>query len=147
VGADVASGHSTASEKEMPFEDLIDDDEPRAEEIDIPADPDQGSPGLEDVMAGASDILDDMIALSEQPAAPARQVQRAPQPQRGAYQPRFGANRNQRAAMPAHGPGSATRVIGVNDQVAGQNQYGDGHGNVLRDNMRHLGLTGTRSRA
>ncbi len=130
---------------EPELEDLVDDNEPRAEDMEIPADPDSGAPGLDDVMAGASDILDQMVALSAQPAAPARQAQRPRPPQRG-YQPRFG-NRNQRQAMPAYGPGSATRIVGINDQVAGQNQYGDGHGNVLRDNMRHLGLVGTRSRA
>ena len=148
---------SAAPEPELDepeLEDLVDENEPRAEEMEIPADPDGGAPALDDVMAGASDLLDQMVALSEQSgrhgpesSGEGRRIQAAHAPRAPRqYQPRFG-NRNRRQVMPAYGPGSATRVVGVNDQVAGQNQYGDPHGNVLRDNMQHLGLVGTRSRA
>lgn len=107
------------------------------EEIDIPPDADGGDPGaLDELLAAGPSILDEMMALS-QPAPQARPPQRS-------YRPAL-ANRN-RGMQAFGGPGSLTRAIGVNDQSIGGNEYGDGRGNVLRDNMKHFGVVGTRSR-
>lgn len=36
-----------------------------------------------------------------------------------------------------------TEFVGINQAVIGANMMGDGHGNVLRDNLRHFGVKGT----
>ena len=113
------------------------------EEMDIPADADGGEPGagLDELLGAGPSLLDEMLAMaapqpSPQMPAPARVPQRGYRP---AYQRRMGV-------QPSAGPGSLTRAVGVNDQSIGANNLGDGHGNVLRDNMRHFGIVGTRSR-
>ena len=113
--------------------------EPRAEDMEIPADPDGGG-ALGDLLASAPSILDEMIAASR----PAESVLPATyrQPQR-AVQRGYGMRRGM---QPPYGPGSRTRAIGLNDMAIGANDFGDGYGNVLRDNMRHFGITGTRAR-
>lgn len=117
------------------------------EEMDIPADADGGDPGALDELLGQSpSILDEMMALSvPNPAAhgaPARSSQSQTVTTRG-----YRAPLSRRSGVqPVYGPGSKTRAIGVNDQAIGANDFGDGRGNVLRENMRHFGIVGTRSR-
>lgn len=41
---------------------------------------------------------------------------------------------------------SETEFVGINRDVIGANAMGDARGNVMRDNMRHFGVAGTRSR-
>ncbi len=106
--------------------------------MDIPADPDGGNPGtLDDLLRAGPSILDQMMsATPAQPAPTYRQAAtyRAPM-----------TNRN-RGLQPIHGPGSMTRAVGVNDMAIGGNTLGDGRGNVMRENMRHFGIVGTRAR-
>jgi hypothetical protein len=114
------------------------------EEMDIPADPDGGNPGaLGELLGASTSILDEMMAMSR--PAPEQPMQRQmPRQAQRTYRPAL-SNRN-RGVQPMYGPGSLTRVVGLNDQTIGANDFGDGRGNVLRDNMRHLGITGTRAR-
>jgi hypothetical protein len=106
--------------------------EPRAEEFEVPPDADGGNPNaaLAQIMAAAPSLLDDAQPRQQ----PRRRFGTTPRPQ----PPRNGAV--------YVGPGSVTRAIGVNPNVAGGNQFGDARGNVLRDNFGHLGFIGTRSR-
>lgn len=39
-----------------------------------------------------------------------------------------------------------TEFVGVNNATIGANSMGDARGNVMRDNLRHFGVVGTRSR-
>lgn len=122
-------------------DDEIDPNEPRAEDVEIPADPDGA--GLDDLLRAGPSLLDEMMAQAAPAKAPISQ-----RPGAGLQQRQYRAplsNRN-RGAQPIYGPGSMTRAIGVNDMAIGSNNTGDGHGNVLRDNMRHFGITGTRAR-
>lgn len=112
------------------------------EEMDIPADPDDGA-GLDDLLRAGPSLLDQMMAQTAAAPAPTNQRPGAALQQRTYRAPL--ANRN-RGLQPVYGPGSMTRAIGVNDMAIGANNTGDGRGNVLRDNMRHFGITGTRSR-
>ena len=132
----------------VPLEDLVPADEPRAEDMEIPADADDGMApaALDELLAAAPSVLDELLAAAEQPPHPmvaelARPAQR--QAQRG-YRTQL--SHRDRGLVALGGPGSRTRAVGVNDGVVGANNYGDGQGNVLRDNMRHFGLNGTRSR-
>lgn len=114
------------------------------EEMDIPADADDGDPGaLDELLAAGPSILDEMLAMN-QPAPAPMPAQQAPRnvPHRS-YRP---ALSRRQGLQPAYGPGSMTRAIGVNDQSVGTNDFGDGVGNVLRDNMKHFGISGTRAR-
>lgn len=113
------------------------DDGLRAEEMEIPADADGGAP-LDELLAAGSSLLDDMLARAQPRTAPA--VQQQP---RSTYRP---AHARSFGLQPQYGPGSRTRQVGVNDHAVGSNAFGDGSRNVLRDNMRHFGLSGTRSR-
>ena len=117
------------------------------EEMDIPADvdDDDGS-GLDELLRAGPTLLDEMAGMlpagRANEAAPERSTYRQPRP--GAYRPAL-SNRN-RGIQPLYGPGSKTRAVGVNDMAIGANQTGDGFGNVLRDNMKHFGIVGTRAR-
>lgn len=111
------------------------DDGLRAEEMDIPPDPDGGVPQLDAILGAAPSILDEMMASAMPQAAPTYRQQR-----------QSSRSYRQRPAQPLYGPGSMTRAIGVNDMAIGGNTYGDGTGNVMRDNMRHFGIVGTRAR-
>jgi hypothetical protein len=116
--------------------------------MDIPADADGGEPGaLDELLKAAPSILDEMVALAglEQPnpLVDNLPVRSARVPQRG-YRTQL--NHRGRGMVALDGPGSRTRAIGINDGVIGGNNYGDGPGNVQRDNMRHFGVAGTRSR-
>ena len=113
-----------------------------AEEMDIPADPDDG--GLDDLLRAGPSLLDGLMAqASPEQQQLAQRPGRQMQPQR-TYRPPL-SNHN-RGLQPVYGPGSMTRAIGVNDMTVGTNNTGDGRGNVLRDNMRHFGIAGSRSR-
>ena len=131
----------------VPLEELVPEGEPRAEDIEIPADADDGPPAaqLEELLATAPSVLDELLAAAEQPPHPmiVELARPARVPQRGYRAPL--SNRD-RGLVAFGGPGSRTRPIGVNDGIVGANNYGDGPGNVLRDNMRHFGFGGTRSR-
>jgi hypothetical protein len=125
------------------FAEEFADDEPRAEEMDIPADADGGDPyaGVDALMQAGPSFLDDLIQRTapRNPVAAARQAPpRAPE--RSYRRPM------QQGLQPSYGPGSQTRAIGVNHAVAGGNIQGDGHGNVMRDNFRHFGMRGTAAR-
>lgn len=112
-----------------------------AEEMDIPADADGGDPGALDELLGASStILDEMMAMAQ----PAPQAPAAPAPR--SYHAPLSRRPGAQSLQPVYGPGSKTRAVGVNDMAIGGNTYGDGRGNVLRENMRHFGIVGTRSR-
>ena len=115
------------------------DDGLRAEEMDIPADPDGGVPHLDAILGATPSFLDEMISNAMPASPPAPTYRQAMQRQ----SPR---SYRQRPAQPLYGPGSMTRAIGVNDMAIGGNTYGDGTGNVMRDNMRHFGIVGTRAR-
>lgn len=108
----------------------------------------EAEPSLDALMAASPSILDDAVAAM------------VPRPARAmpAYDPFAGRGhlyqrpspRNivpfrNRYAGGAFGAGSLTRAVGVGNATAG-NLMGDGIGNVLRDNMGHYGLVGTRSR-
>ncbi len=113
--------------------------------MDIPADADGGDPAsLDDLLSAGPSILDEMLARTQPEQARAAQLldvaARGRVPQRSYRAP---LSRQQR---PQFGPGSMTRPLGVNEQVVGANDFGDGRGNVLRDNMRHFGFSGTRAR-
>ena len=133
--------------RQAPIEELVDADEPRAEDMDIPADADEAAPAdLDQLLAGAGSLLDEMLEQGGDTPAAVLDLARGPAPrvpQRG-YRTQL-SNRD-RGLVALSGPGSRTRPLGVNDQVVGGNNYGDGPGNVLRDNMRHFGFNGTRSR-
>jgi ribosome modulation factor len=112
--------------------------------MDIPADADGGNPGtLEDLLRAGPSILDEMMALSQPAPAPVSRANQISANQRG-Y--RAALSNRSRGVQPFAGPGSMTRAIGVNDWAIGTNTTGDGRGNVVRDNMRHFGIVGTRSR-
>lgn len=147
-GNPAPAARRAAPVRPAPADDHRELDEPEpllVEEMDIPADADGGDPSaLDELLATGPSLLDEMAAMAQprEPApAPARQAQRNA-PQRS-YRP---ALSRRPGAQPAFGPGSMTRAIGVNDQSTGTNDFGDGRGNVLRDNNRHFGLVGTRSR-
>lgn len=107
------------------------------EEMDIPPDPDGGNPGaLDDLLRAGPSILDQMMSAPAPAAAAPSYRQAAPQR----------TYRSNRGPQPVVGPGSLTRVVGVNDMAIGGNTLGDGRGNVLRENMRHFGIVGTRAR-
>lgn len=113
------------------------DDGLRAEEMDIPADPDGGVPHLDAILGAAPSILDEMMS-GAMPTSQAASTYRQQRQSSRSYR--------QRPAQPLYGPGSMTRAIGVNDMTIGGNTFGDGTGNVMRDNMRHFGIVGTRAR-
>ena len=107
--------------------------------MDIPADPDGGVPQLDAILGATPSFLDEMISNAMPASPPAPTYRQAMQRQ----SPR---SYRQRPAQPLYGPGSMTRAIGVNDMTIGGNTFGDGTGNVMRDNMRHFGIVGTRAR-
>ena len=115
------------------------DDGLRAEEMDIPADPDGGVPQLDAILGATPSFLDEMMSNAMPASQPAPTYRQAMQRQSS-------RSYRQRPAQPLYGPGSMTRAIGVNDMAIGGNTYGDGTGNVMRDNMRHFGIVGTRAR-
>ena len=123
---------------ELPIEELVDADEPRAEDMEMPADSD-GEAALDELLSAGPSLLDDMIARAGAvPAAqPGRQLAtRGPRNYRQAP-----------VAAPYGRPGSLTRPVGVNEMAVGSNSFGGGNtGNVLRDNMSHFGIVGTRAR-
>ena len=136
--------------RDVPDKELASAGEPRAEEMEIPPDADGGDPqaALDALMQAGPSFFDELaervaprasavasrpqsaLASRDRYAAPARTYRRAPT----------------RGLQPSVGPGSMTRPVGVNGGVAGGNIQGDGYGNVLRDNMAHFGMVGTRSR-
>lgn len=132
-----ASDHRERDEPEIPA------DEPRAEDMEMPADADEGAPAdLDELLAGAGSLLDEMLAQGGNAPPAVLDLARGPAP-RG-YRTQL-SNRD-RGLVALAGPGSRTRPLGVNDQVVGANNYGDGHRNVLRDNFGHFGFYGMRSR-
>jgi hypothetical protein len=124
------------------FEDFA--DEPRAEEMEIPPDPDGGDPHaqLDKLMEAGPSFFDDLITqAAPRAAAVATAVERAPATRRGYAR----TLPSRQGPQPAHGPpGSLTRAVGVNDSAVGY--MGSAANTVLRDNMRHFGIVGTRSR-
>ena len=137
-------------EADAPLEELVPEGEPRAEDMEIPADADGGLPTseLEELLATSPGLLDEMVAASgvAQPNELLAELARPPARAAASSSYRGQINNRGRGIVPPGGPGSRTRPLGVNDQIVGGNTYGDGHGNVLRDNMRHFGFNGTRSR-
>ena len=134
----------------VPLEELVPEGEPRAEDMEIPADADGGLPTseLEELLATSPGLRDEMVAASgvAQPNELLAELARPPARAAASSSYRGQINNRGRGIVPPGGPGSRTRPLGVNDQIVGGNTYGDGHGNVLRDNMRHFGFNGTRSR-
>jgi hypothetical protein len=107
-------------------------DEPRAEDFEMPAD------ALDDLLRAGPSTLDAPPQPALQPMArPSAPTYRSAMPQRAAGPQGWGAH---------GGTYSMTRPVGVNSYAIGTNGTGDGRGNVLRDNMRHFGVAGTRSR-
>lgn len=96
--------------------------EPRAEEVEVPVDRDDAP----------------VIAAPVQPTALARR----PKPVAVApSHPRIPPSLLDSTALaggPTPRPGNATRPVGANTTVAYGRQAGDGRGNVLRANMKHL---------
>jgi hypothetical protein len=129
-------------------------DEPRAEELEVPADADGGDPfsTFDGLMQAGPSFLDELIerqrprepAAAPAPRRPGRSLETYDAPQAPRAAPRY---RRSQGLQPTYGPGSQTRVVGVNPEVGRGNMFGDGYGNVLRDNMAHFGMVGTRSRA
>lgn len=111
----------------------------------------QSEPTLEDVMAIAPSLLDERPAPlrvadvqsyvsphvfnGTRPIAPARVK---------VLQDRFARPANvvpyPRGAQDAF---TETEFVTINPAVIGSNMMGDGHGNVMRDNLRHFGVKGT----
>lgn len=120
--------------------------EPRAEDMDIPADPDGGDPGN---LAGLFQEAGQVVDRLEQHDEP----ERSPPPSYLAPQPRYQRPPPPLAAQPGGydaqnrrvPPGGMTRPVGVNQQVGYGDQMGDPHGNIIRRNFRHLGFQGGRS--
>jgi hypothetical protein len=128
----------------LPVGDVGLEDEPRAEDFEVEPDPDGGNPSLDQLLGAAPSLLDEMMAVApapQPPVRPAAPTYRSALPQRGPRQP---ARPQVWGAF--GGVYSMTRPVGVNEYATGANTTGDGRGNVLRDNMRHFGIAGTRAR-
>jgi hypothetical protein len=130
--------------------------------MEIPADADDGAEysheeyaaaaaapagaSLEELLQAGPSMLDQMLLARTQPR---QDTQNQPPPLMSTQRARQGYQAplsRRQGTMPSYGPGSRTRPVGVNDMAIGGNTMGDGRGNVLRDNMRHFGIVGSRSR-
>jgi hypothetical protein len=118
-------------------------DPPLAPEVDVPADPDGGEPTLDQIMAAPPPFVD-------KPAPP-----RSRQPYISAghgsrYQQRQTPSRNNIVPISpiyaggAFGAFSLTQPLGLSESAPRGNMMGDAAGNIMRDNFRHFGFSGSR---
>jgi hypothetical protein len=113
---------------------------PLAPEVDIPPDPDGGEPTLDQLMAAPPPLVD-----SPPPRPPTRNYASFQRPR---YQPAR-ASQNVVPIRPvypggAFGAFSLTQPLGLHENVQRANAMGDASGNVMRDNFRHFGFSGSR---
>jgi hypothetical protein len=121
--------------------------------------PNEAEPSLDEVMAGQPDLAQQASPLPTKPviaysptagiAGRGTQYQRPPV---AAGTPRlpYGPYAPPRNVVPypqgAYSAFSETELVSVDPDYIGKNSLGDGRMNVMRDNLRHFGVAGTRSR-
>ena len=98
----------------------------------------EAEPSLDQLMAAGPPLLDEALPPRRPPARnmPLRHSASVlPMRREQPFYPRGGFDAF-----------SETEFVGINRQVIGANSMGDARGNVMRDNLRHFGVAGTRGR-